>query len=63
VHSPAIGDFEFPYGVVEILKMVKKMVRTREVQAPYEEMIECIAIATAARLAQEEKRRVYLEEV
>ncbi len=63
VHSPAIGDFEFPYGVVEILKMIRRMVRTREVQAPYEEMIECIAIATAARLAQEEKRRVYLEEV
>ena len=63
VHSPAIGDFEFPYGVIEILEKIKKMVQTRKPQAPYEEMIECIAIATAARLAQEERRRVFLKEV
>ena len=63
VHSPALGDFEFPYGVVENLKMIKKMVQTRKPQVPYQEMIECIAIATAARLAQKEGRRVYLKEV
>ena len=63
VHSPALGDFEFPYGVVANLKMIKKMVQTRKPQAPYEEMIECIAIPTAARLAQKEGQRVYLKEV
>ena len=63
VHSPALGDFEFPCGAVENLKRIKKMVRTRKPQAPYEEMIECIAIASAARLAQKERRRVYLKEV
>lgn len=63
VHSPAIGDFEFPYGVIEILKTIKKMVQTRKPQAPYEEMIECIAIATAGRLAQEEGQRVVLKDV
>ena len=39
------------------------MVHTGKPQAPYEEMLEGIAIATAARLAQKEKRRVYLKEV
>jgi len=63
IHSPAFSDFEFPYGVVEILKMIKRMVRSRKPQLPYEEMVECIAIATAARLAQKERRRVYLKEV
>ena len=63
VHSPALGDFEFPDAVVKNLNMIKKMVGTRRPQTPYEEMVECIAIATAGRLAQEERRRVYLKEV
>jgi predicted dehydrogenase len=63
VHSPALSDFEFPYGVVENLKMIKKMVQTRKPQTPYQEMVECIAIATAARRAQKERRRVYLKEI
>ncbi len=63
IHSPAFGDFEFPYGAVKILRMIKKMVNTGKSQAPCEEMIECIAIATAARLSQQERRRIYLKEV
>lgn len=52
VHSPGIGDFEFPYGVEVILKKIKKMVETRVTQVPYEEMIENIAVVEAAREAQ-----------
>jgi len=63
IHSPAFSDFEFPWGVIEILKMIKKMVKTNKPQASYEEMIECIAIATAARLSQKEHRRVSLKEI
>lgn len=63
IHSPNLGDFEFPYAVVEILKMIKKMVKTGKHQVSYDEMIECIAIATAARLSQKERREVYLKEV
>lgn len=63
IHSPPFDDWSFPYGAVEILKKIKKMVLTRNHQAPYEEMLECIAIATAGRLAQKERRRVYLKEV
>ncbi|MBI4232606.1 hypothetical protein HY605_05210, partial [Candidatus Peregrinibacteria bacterium] len=63
LHSPAFGDWLFPYAVIEILKMIKKMVHTRKPQTPYEEMLECIAIATAGRIAQKERRRVYLKEI
>ena len=63
VHSPGIGDFEFPYGVVEILKAIKKMVETGKPQTPYEEMVECIAIATAGRLSQKARRRAYLKDI
>ena len=63
IHSPPFSDFEFPWGCIEILKKVKKMVITGKPQASYEEMVECIAIATAARIAQKERRKVYLKEV
>ena len=63
VHSPQIGDFEFPWGSAEILRKIAKMVETREPQAPYAEMLEGIAIATAGRLSQRERRRVALAEV
>ncbi len=63
IHSPNLGDFEFPYAAAEILKMVKRMVKTINPQESYEEMVECIAIATAARLAQKIRKRVYLKDV
>jgi len=63
IHSPQFSDFEFPWGCIKILKMVKKMVITHKPQVSYEEMIECIAIVTAARKAQKLRRKVYLKEV
>jgi len=63
IHSGQIGDFEFPWGAAEILRMIREMVRTGEPQAPYDEMLECIAIADAGRLAQKTGRRVRLAEV
>lgn len=62
IHSGQIGDYEFPHGAAEILKEIKKMVRTGQPQAPYEEMMECIAIAEAGRLAQRTGKRVRLAE-
>ncbi len=63
IHSSDIGDFEYPFGATVILKLIKKMVKTRQPQAPYDEMLECIAIATAGRLSQKLKRPVTLKEV
>lgn len=63
IHSPGIGDFEFPYGAIKILKKIKQMVKTGKPQASYDEMIENIAVATAARKAQKTGKRVYLKDV
>ena len=63
IHSGQIGDYEFPWGAAEILRKIKRMVRTGKAQAPVEEMLECIAIAEAGRLAQETGKRVYLRDV
>ncbi len=63
IHSPRIGDFEFPYGARKIAEMIKTMVETGQPQASYEETVECIAIATAGRLAQKRGKRVHLKEV
>ena len=63
IHSPPVGDFVFPYGAARILEMTKEMVRTGQPQIDYEHMLEWIAVATAARLAQKERRRVFLSEV
>ncbi len=61
--SHGIGDFEYPYGAIRILEKIKKMVRTGKTQASHHEMLELIAIATAARRSQKEKRVVRLAEV
>ena len=63
IHSPQIGDFEFPWGSASVLRKVQAMVATGQPQAPYAEMLECIAIATAGRLAQDRGDRVLLAEV
>ena len=63
IHSPNIGDFEFPTGAAAVLEMIKDMVRTGKAPVTRHDMIECIAVATAARLAHAERRRVCLAEV
>ncbi len=63
IHSGQIGDFEFPFGSALILDRIKTMVETGEPQADHDQMIECIAITEAGRLAQQEGRRVSLDEV
>ncbi len=45
------------------MKKVKKMVDTKKLVDSYEDMIEGVAIATAARLAQKERRHVAICEV
>ena len=63
VHTSTIGDYEFPWGVVEIVGKIKEMVHTRRPPSPYEDMIENISVATAPRRALQEHRRVYLSQV
>jgi predicted dehydrogenase len=63
IHSEPIGDIVFPYGACNILKKIKKMVTGKKLVTSYEEMVEAIAIATAARLAQKQRRRVAVAEI
>jgi len=63
IHSPPIGDFEYPHGAAKILEIIKEMVETGESKGPLDEMVEAVAIATAARLSQKTRRQVYLREV
>ena len=63
IHSPAIGDFEFPWGAAKNLELAKRMVRTRKAPVNYDEMIENVAVATAARRPHKNGRPVRLNSV
>lgn len=63
IHSPPIGDFEFPWGATRNLELAKQMVKTAKPPVPYDDMIENIAVATAARRAQKTGKSVRLRQV
>jgi hypothetical protein len=63
ISSATMGDYEYPEGAVRILKKIKQMMKTRKSPVPYHDMLELIAIATAARKAQKERRLVMLREL
>jgi predicted dehydrogenase len=51
IHNQGVGDFDYPRGSAEILRLVKKMVETGKSQGPVNQMIEAVAIADAAEAA------------
>ena len=63
VHSPAIGDYQFPWGAAKNIRLAKQMVQTGKPPVPYQDMIENIAVATAARRAAKLGRTVRIREV
>jgi len=63
IHSPEIGDWVFPEGAARNLELAREMVRTGKTPVPYEDMVENIAVAAAARRAQKLGRTVGLREV
>ena len=63
IHSREFNDYVFPPAAVINARLIKEMVRSREPQAPYDEMTECVAVAQAARIANETAKRVYLREI
>lgn len=63
IHSGPIGDFVFPKGAAINLGLAKKMVRTGKSPVPDDDMLENIAVATAARRAQVSGRTVRLSDV
>jgi hypothetical protein len=63
VHSPPIGDFEFPRGAARNLELARRMVRQRRSPVPSDEMLENIAVVEAARLAHRLGRPALISEV
>jgi len=63
IHSPFIGDFQFPSSGERIFRMLREMVHTRRPPLSYESILELVAMAEAGRLAQKERRRVFLHEL
>jgi predicted dehydrogenase len=63
IQSSPIGDFAYPAGSAAILRCIKTMVRTGKSPVPYADMIENIAVATAARKALKLKRTVRISDV
>ena len=46
IHSPPLGDYVFPYGAYENIKLIRKMVDTRQPPVPYPEILEGVAVST-----------------
>ncbi len=63
VHSPPIGDFQFPWGAARNLELARQMVHTGKPVVSYDEMIENVAVAEAGRLAHKRRRAVRISEV
>ena len=63
VHSNAIGDPEFLGGGQRIMELFRDMVRSGTPPVEYECFLEHIAVIEAARVAQEQARRVQLDQV
>ncbi len=51
IHNQGVGDFDYPRGSAEILRLVKKMVETGKSQGPVNQLIEAVAVADAAEVA------------
>jgi len=63
IHSPQLGDFEFPFGAAEILRTIEDMVRKHRTPESLLTMVEGITIAEAARLSKKLGRAVGVDEV
>lgn len=63
IHSPPLGDYVFPYGAYENIKLIRKMVDTRQPPVPYPEILESVAVATAAVKAHNTGRQISLQDV
>ena len=61
VHSPRVGDYEFPYSGVRIVRMARMMAKTKKPPIPYDSMLELMEMIEAGRLAHNKGKRVYLE--
>jgi hypothetical protein len=52
VHSPPMGDFDFPFGAASILRTVRGMVHANTSPTVLRDAVEAVAIGETARRAQ-----------
>ncbi len=62
IHSPPLSDFDFPFGAAQILRLVRTMVEEGQSPPLNRDMLEGVAIAEAARAAQEKGGPIRVEE-
>ncbi len=62
-HAPRIGDYEYPLGGYDVVRMAKRLALTRKPVIDYSEMLEHMEIIEAARRAHNKGRRVTLQSV
>ena len=58
IHTLMLGDYIYPNGTAKIIKMIARMVRTRQVPTLMDEVIESIAVIDAFKEAKETGRCV-----
>ena len=61
MHAPRVGDYEYPYSGVRIVKMAKRMAQTKKPPVDYASMLELMEMIEAARLAHNKGKRVALK--
>jgi len=63
IDSGEMGDWQHPYGAAEVLRRIRRMVRTGKPTEPRKQMIEGIAIAEAFRQARDRGQPVRVADV
>jgi predicted dehydrogenase len=61
IHSAPLSDFDFPFGAARILRIVKTMLQSGQSPSINQDMLEAVAIAQAARAAQQSGQAVTVE--
>ena len=63
IHTPGVGDYLFPEGGMDIVRMAREMALTKKPPIPYDSILELMKMIEAARLAHNKGKRVYLKDV
>ncbi|MCC7085064.1 MAG: Gfo/Idh/MocA family oxidoreductase [Pirellulales bacterium] len=63
IHTLVLGDFQYPWGTAEIIKIIQRMVQTRRTPPELNDMIEAVAVAEAFKQAEATGKAVQVESI
>jgi predicted dehydrogenase len=63
IHTLILGDYQYPHGTAEIIKMIKQMVCTRKSPPLMDEVLESIAVIEACRKAERSGKRTQVRSI